>query len=91
VRAPSWLPLPVLVAGVSTFQCSIALVLSAFYSLFSLVEIVPGLDTACSASPLLAAHRRGHQHNDQDDCDRDHDHDDAGFHGEHHASEHTPV
>jgi hypothetical protein len=74
------------VAVVSTFQCNIALVLGPFYSLVGLVEIVPDLDTACSASPLLAAHRRGHQQNDKDDCDRDHDYDDAGFGGEHHDS-----
>jgi hypothetical protein len=74
------------VAVVSTFQRNIALVLGPFYSPFGVVEISPDLDTPCSASPLLAAHRRGHQHNDQDDCDRDYDHDDAGLDGGHHDS-----
>jgi hypothetical protein len=96
VRAPSWLPSPVLVADVSTFRrsialvlghCHIALVLGPFYSPFGLVAIMPDLATACSASPLLAAHRRGHQQNDKDDRDRDHDYDDAGFDGgDHHDS-----
>ena len=71
-------------AVVSTFPCNIALVLGPFYSLFGVAEIVPDLATACSASPLPAAHRRGHQPNDKDDCDRDHDYDDAGFDGGNH-------
>jgi hypothetical protein len=74
------------VAVVSTFHRNVALVLGPFYSLFGRVEIVPDLDAACSASPLLAAHRRGHQHDDKDDCDRDHHYDDAGLDGEHHDS-----
>ena len=94
MRAPSWLPSPVL--DVSTFRCStalvlghcnVALVLGPFCSPFGVVEIVPVLDTACSASPLLATHGRGHQQNDKDDRDRDHDYDDARFDGgDHHDS-----
>jgi hypothetical protein len=71
---------------VSTVQCNIALVLGPSYSLFGLVEIVPDLDAPRSASPLLAAHRRGHEHHDKHDCDRHHDYDDAGPDGEHHDS-----
>jgi hypothetical protein len=77
------LHLPGLGAAVSTFQGSIALVLGPFDSLFGLVEIVPHLAAARSASPLLATHRRGDQHNHKDDRDRDHNYDDAGFDGEH--------
>jgi hypothetical protein len=74
------------VAVVSSFHCNVALVLGPFYSPFGVVEISADLDMPGGASPLLAAHRRGHQHDDQDDCDRDHDYDDAGFHGGHHDS-----
>ena len=73
-------------AVVFVIQRNIALVLGPSYSLCGLVEILPDLDAPRSAPPLMAAHRRGHEHHDKHDCDGDHDYHDAGLDGEHHDS-----